>query len=276
VAGARVIQVVAAENFWGSIAEQLGGTHAKVSSVIVNPNSDPHAYEPTAGVLRAMTNADLVIINGLGYDSWATKAVQANGSSTQRVITVGEELNLAEDANPHRWYNPDDVERIARQIINDFKTIDPADSEYFNKQGVAFFTTAIAEYKTIISRIRAKYSGVPVGASESIFAMIAPALGLRLITPSTFLKAISQGTEPTASDKSTIDAQIKKHLIKVYVYNSQNATPDIQAQIAAAKSEGIPISSITETLVPATSSWENWQTSQLIALESALAKATGK
>ena len=106
--------------------------------------------------------------------------------------------------------------------------------------------------------------------------MIAPALGLKLLTPPSFLRAISEGTDPTASDKSTIDAQIKNRLIKVYVYNSQNATPDIQTQIAAAKAEGIPISTITETLTPPTDSWEQWQTSQLKSLSAALAKATGR
>lgn len=272
----RVVQVVAAENVWGSIAAELGGRHAKVTSIIVSPNVDPHAYEPTTGDLRAIADANLVLINGIGYDTWATKAVAANGPSTQQVITVGKELGLPDDANPHRWYSPDDVQRMVLRIITTYKAIDPTDSMYFDEQESAFESTATAEYKSMISQIRAKYSGVAVGASESIFAVLAPALGLKLLTPTSFLKAISQGTDPTAADKATIDEQIKNHLIKVYVYNSQNATPDIQSQITAAKAAGIPVSTITETLTPSTYTWEQWQTSQLKALSNALAKAVGK
>lgn len=276
VTSSRVVQVVAAENFWGSIAAQLGGEHARVTSIIVNPNSDPHSYEPTSGDLRTIADANLVVINGLGYDTWATKAVQANGSSAQRVITVGKELGLADNSNPHRWYNPDNVQQIVLRIISAYKAIDPSDSKYFDKQANVFNGTSTAEYKSIISHIRGKYSGVSVGASESIFAMLAPALGLKLLTPPTFLRAMSEGVDPTAADKSTIDAQIKNHLIKVYVYNSQNATPDIQSQITAAKAGGIPISTITETLTPPTDTWEQWQVSQLKSLSAALAKATGR
>jgi zinc/manganese transport system substrate-binding protein len=114
-----------------------------------------------------------------------------------------------------------------------------------------------------------------VGASESIFAPLAQALGLRLLTPPSFLEAISEGTEPTAADKQTIDRQIASHAIKVYVYNSQNATPDVQAQVDAARTAGIPVTTITETLSPASVTFQAWQVSELAALQAALAKATG-
>jgi zinc/manganese transport system substrate-binding protein len=127
-----------------------------------------------------------------------------------------------------------------------------------------------------IAAIKAGYAGTPVGASESIFAMFSPATGLDLRTPASFLKAISEGTDPTAADKATIDAQIKGKKIKVYVYNSQNATPDIQAQVKQATAQGIPVTTITETLTPAGASFQQWQVTQLNALQKALARATGK
>ena len=138
---------------------------------------------------------------------------------------------------------------------------------------MAFDTTATRAYKTVLAEIRARYAGTPVGASESIFAMIVPALGLDLVTPQGFLTAISQGTDPTAADKAAIDQQIKERRIKVYVYNAQNATPDIQSQIAEARSAGIPVTTITETMTPANATWEQWQTAQLVALRDALAMA---
>jgi zinc/manganese transport system substrate-binding protein len=269
-----VIQVVAAENFWGSIAAQLGGKRVKVTNIIDNPDADPHDYEPTAADGRAIASADFVLINGIGYDVWATKLAAANSNPARTALTVGELVGVADGGNPHRWYNPADVEKVVEEIVADYKKIDPADSAYFDTKRTAFEDTATAKYKAVIADIKAKYAGTPVGASESIFAMIAPALGLDLLTPPDFLKAISQGTDPSAGDKSTIDAQITGKKIKVYVYNTQNATPDIQRQVEEAKAAGIPISTITETMTPATASWEQWQTTQLTALRDALAQAS--
>jgi zinc/manganese transport system substrate-binding protein len=137
-------------------------------------------------------------------------------------------------------------------------------------------STNLKGYLDVIDQIKAAYAGTPVGASEPIFAMISPALGLNLLTPAAFLTAISEGSDPTAQDKATIDAQIKTKQIKVFVYNSQYATPDIQAQVNAAKAAGIPITTITETLTPAGASFQDWQVAQLTALKQALAQATGK
>jgi zinc/manganese transport system substrate-binding protein len=272
-AAESVIQVVAAENFWGSVAAQLGGSHVQVMSIIDSPDADPHDYEPTAADGRAIAAADLVVINGVGYDTWATKLSAANPNPDRTDLTVGELVGVAEGGNPHRWYNPDDVTKVVDQLTADYKRISPGDASYFDAQHTAFLTTGIAEYKAVIADIKAGYGGTPVGASESIFAMITPALGLDLITPPSFLKAISEGTDPTAGDRATIDAQIAGKKIKVYVYNSQNATPDVQAQIAAAKAHGIPVTTITETMTPATASWQQWQTAQLVALRDALAEA---
>jgi zinc/manganese transport system substrate-binding protein len=275
-AASKTIQVVAAENFWGSIAAQLGGSHVKVTSIIDNPNADPHDYEATAADGRAVASADLVLINGVGYDTWATKLAAANPAPDRAVLTVGDVVGAPADGNPHRWYNPDDVTKVVEALVADYKKLDPADAAAFDSQRTTFETTALADYKATIADIKATYAGVPVGASESIFAMVAPALGLDLVTPPSFLKAISEGTDPTAADKATIDAQITGKKIKVYVYNDQNATPDIQTQIAQAKAAGIPVSTITETMVPGNATWQAWQTAQLKALRDALAKATGR
>ena len=127
----------------------------------------------------------------------------------------------------------------------------------------------------MINDIKAKYAGTPVGASESIFAPLADALGLNLITPASFLKAISEGTDPSAADKTAIDAQITGKQIKVYVFNSQNSTPDVARKVEEAKKAGIPVTTVTETLSPAGASFQDWQVKQLQALQTALAQATG-
>ena len=274
--GTGVLRVVAAENFWGSIAAQLGGRQVDVVSVIDNPTVDPHSYEATAADGRAIAQADLVLLNGIGYDTWATKLVDANPSPRRVVITVGDLLGVAAGGNPHRWYNPADVQRVVSGLVAAYTRLEPARAAYFAQQETAFQTTALAPYRAVVADIDARYAGTPIGASESIVAMLAPALGLDLLTPPDFLRAVSQGIDPTAADKATIDAQINDHLIKVYVYNAQNATPDVAAQIALARAAGIPVTTITETMVPATATWEQWQTAQLVSLRDALAKATGR
>jgi zinc/manganese transport system substrate-binding protein len=271
-----VIDVVAAENFWGSLAEQLGGAHVKVTSIINNPDADPHDYEPTAADARLLSGAKLAIINGVGYDAWATKLAATNASSGRTDLTVGDLVGAKDGDNPHRWYNPDNVRAVMDQITADYKKIDPADASFFDSQHATVINTNLKTYFATIATIKASYAGTPVGASESIFAMMSPALGLNLLTPPAFLKAISEGTDPTAQDKATIDAQIAGKQIKVYVYNSQNATPDIQTQVKAAKAEGIPVTTITETMTPAGASFQDWQVAQLNTLAKALAQATGK
>ena len=268
-----VVQVAAAENFWGSIASQIGGVHAHVVSIITNPDTDPHSYEPSSNDARLIAGAHLVIENGIGYDPWVPQLLSAD-QTHPTVLDVGTLLGVADGGNPHRWYNPQDTQRVERTIVSDYQTLDPADAAYFAKQASIFTTVSLKPYRSAIEAIKAKYSGTPVGASESIFAMLAPALGLNLITPPTFLRATSEGTEVTTGDKETIDNQIKRHLIKIYVYNSQNVTPDVQAQLAEVRAEHIPYSTITETLTPARSTYEAWQTRQLLEIEAALAKAS--
>ncbi len=272
-ASAGTITIVAAENFWGSIASQLGGDKVEVTSIISSPDADPHDYEATASDGRAVATANMTIANGVGYDVWASDLARANPSDTRTDLVVGDVVGATEGDNPHRWYNPADVDKVVGAITADLKQRDPADADYFDAQRKTFNTTALADYKGVIDDIKAKYSGVKIGASESIVSMIAPALGLDLVTPGDFLTAITEGTDPTAADKSTIDTQISSGEIKVYLYNSQNATPDIQAQVDAAKAKGIPVVSITETMVPGDATWEQWQTAQLQELEKALAQA---
>jgi zinc/manganese transport system substrate-binding protein len=269
------LQVVAAENFWGSIAAQLGGDRTQVTSVISNPATDPHDYEPTATDARTMAGARLVIVNGIGYDPWASKLVAAD-SGGQLVLDVGKLVGIAPGGNPHRWYSPANVQQVIAAIVRDYDTLDPHDAAYFAQRERAFETKSLATYKRLISTIKRRFHGVAVGASESIFAPLAGALGLDLVTPPTFLNAISEGTEPTASDIEAINRQIAKRQIAVWVYNSQNSTPDVQRITDAARKRGIAVTTVTETLSPASATFQAWQVRELEALEAALAKATGR
>jgi zinc/manganese transport system substrate-binding protein len=272
----RRLEVVAAENVWGSIASQLGGRRVQVTSVVTSPATDPHDYEPTAADARAMAEGKLVIVNGIGYDPWATRLLAANPVHGRLVLTVGDVVGVEPGGNPHRWYSPGDVQEVIDAIVRAYTRLDPAGAGYFRRQRVSFETRGLARYTRLIAAIRRRYRGVPVGASESIFSPLAQALGLRLLTPPSFLKAISEGTEPTAADKSTADGQIARRQIEVWVVNSQNSTPDVQRLTDAARKRGIPVTTVTETLSPPSATFQSWQARQLAALAAALHRATGR
>ena len=270
------IAVVAAENFWGSIALQLGGAHVTETSIITNPDTDPHSYEATPNDAKLISGAQLFIQNGIGYDtSWAPKLVSANPASGRDVLTVGNVVGLKDGDNPHQWYSHDSVYKVIDAIVAEYKKQNPADAAYFDQQKQTFENTTLATYNQLESDIKAKYAGTPIGASESIVSPLADTVGLKMLTPYSFLKDISEGNDPSVADKTTIDSQIKGKQIKVYVYNSQNSTPDIAAQVSEAKAAGIPVTTVTETLSPAGASFQDWMTTELTALQAALAQATG-
>ncbi|NUR59000.1 MAG: zinc ABC transporter solute-binding protein [Catenulispora sp.] len=270
------LAVVAAENFWGSIAGQLGGDHVSVTSIINNPDTDPHSYEATPNDAKLIAGAQLFVQNGVGYDaSWAPKLVSANPASGRRVLTVGDVVGLKEGDNPHQWYSHDSVYKVIDAITAQYKELDPADAAYFDQQKQDFEGTTLAAYNRLEADIKAQYSNTPIGASESIVSPLADSTGLKMLTPYSFLKDISEGNDPSVADKSTIDAQIKGEQIKVYVYNSQNSTPDIAEQVKAAKDAGIPVAAVTETLSPAGASFQDWMVGELTSLKAALAQATG-
>ena len=134
----------------------------------------------------------------------------------------------------------------------------------------------LQRYHQLIASIKATYQGTPVGATESIFSYLAPSLGLKLITPDSYLNAVSEGQDISATDIATVNQQISQKLIKVLIYNSQNTPPNIQSLIDLTKSNNIPVATITETLTPATASFQDWQSAQLEGIQKALAQATGK
>jgi zinc/manganese transport system substrate-binding protein len=270
------LRVVAAENFWGSMAAQLGGDRVEVSSIIVNPSTDPHSYEPSAADARTMAGARLAIVNGVGYDNWAPKLLAASPASGRTVLNVGDLLGLKAGDNPHQWYSPASVQRVITQVVADYDRLDPAGAPYYAERELAFETKDLASYDKLRGEIRERYAGTPVGYSESIFRPLGEDLGLRLLTPYSFAKAVAEGTDVTAQAKQTVDEQAEDRKIEVWVFNSQNVTPDVQRVNELARAAGIPIATVTETLDPAGVTFEQWQVAELEGLLRALHEATGR
>ena len=274
-AAATPLKVVAGENFWGSIAAQLGGDKVQVTSIIANPNIDPHDYEPKPADARAVADSRYAIANGAGYDAWLSKMLEANPVEGRQLLDIGALVGKRAGDNPHFWYSPEYVRKVIDQISADYEKLDPADADYFERSHLQFVTVGLKDYTDTIRAIRQKYQGTPVGATENIFVYLAEPLGLKLLTPPKFMTAISEGEAPTAADKVIFDQQISQKGIKVLVINAQNSTPDTDALMQKAQTAGIAVVPVTETLTPATYSFQAWQTAQLRALQQALAQSSG-
>lgn len=265
-----VIRAVASIDAWGSLLVQLGGNRVRTTSIISSPDVDPHSYEPTTADGVTIARAQLVVVNGVGYDSWATKAVAANPSPGRAVVDVGQLVGVPAGGNPHQWYSHDSVYRVIAAITADLQRLDPADASYFAQQKTRLETVGFTDYNAVEQRIATQHKGEAVGASESIATPLADSVGLDLVTPASFLTAISEGTDPAPVDIARIDQQISGRRIRAYLDNTQNSTPDVAAQVDAATSAGVPVVGLTETLSPKGATFQAWQTAQLLALENAL------
>jgi len=273
----KVIQVVAAENFWGSLISQIGGNHVQVLSIVSDPNADPHEYESNANDARAISNADYVIENGAGYDTWVDKLLSAGGSNPNRkVLNVANLLGKKEGDNPHMWYSPTYVNEVSAQMENDLITIDPSDAGYYRAQ-YATLQSNLAEYQGRIADIKQQYSGTEVASTESIFVYLADAAGLDLISPPAFIDAVAEGNDPPADSIVQFENQLKSGKIQVLVYNEQTVTPLTESMKALAATEGIPVIGVTETIQPPDATFEEWMNAQILSLQNALnANALGQ
>jgi zinc/manganese transport system substrate-binding protein len=282
-ASGEVLQIAAAENFWGSIAAQIGGTHVQVLSVVSDPNADPHEYESNATDARAVATANYIIENGAGYDSWMDKLVGAganspagNFASGRTVLNVANLLGKKNGDNPHFWYDPDYVNTVAAQIEQDLAAIDPTNASAY-EANYTRLKTSLAQYQNRIATIKQQFGGTKVAATEDIFAYLANAAGLDLISPPAFTQAVAEGNDPPASSVVTFENQLKAGGIAVLVYNEQTVTPLTDNMKKLAAEQNIPVVGITETIQPPDMSFEDWMNAQLGALQNALnAKTLGQ
>jgi zinc/manganese transport system substrate-binding protein len=268
------LNVVAAENFWGSLAEQLGGNRVQVASILTDPNADPHEYTSNPADARLMAAAHYVITNGAGYDTWTDKLLAANPSSARKQLDIAKLLRMHAGDNPHFWYDPEYVTRVMFRITADYKALDPAHAAYFDSRRTAVIA-ALAPYRSRISAIRATFAGAKVGSTESIFEYMAHALRLNLISPPEFMKAVAEGTEPPASTVVEFGRQLASRQAKVLVYNTQTSTAVTTNLKQQASSARIPIVGISESLQPSGASFQDWQVGQLDALTRALRATAG-
>jgi len=273
---ASKIPVVAAENFWGSLISQLGGTHTQVLSIVTDPNADPHEYESNSRDAQAIATAAFVIVNGAGYDDWALKLISASNNPNQKVLNVADLLGKKEGDNPHFWYSPYYVNDTVKAMYSDLVSIDPADTAYYTQQ-YASLNSSLGQYNSRISEIRAQFAGRKVASTESIFVYLANATALDVVSPPAFMDAVAEGNDPPAQSVVQFQQLIQNGTVSVLVYNAQTVTPLTQNIKAMAAAKGIPIVAVTETIQPPDVSFQDWMNAELISLQNALnANALGQ
>jgi zinc/manganese transport system substrate-binding protein len=264
------LAVVAAENVYGDIVSQIGGSHVSVTSILSDPNADPHLFEPGTSNGLAVAKAALVVENGAGYDAFMTKLESAAPSSRRVVVTIADVLGVhGGDANPHLWYDVPALGRIAGAIAGGLERADPAHADAY-RAGLARFRTSLAPLRREVARIRARFAGAPVAYTEPVPGYLLTAAGLRNLAPEAFARAIEDGTEPTPQALKAMYDLISQRRIHVLLYNSQAVSPITKRLRDLARSDGIPVVPVTETL-PADRTFQQWQLEQAGALEAALA-----
>src|SRR5713226_8314850 len=268
------VAVLAVENFYGNLVHQLGGQCVNVTVILSDPDADPHAFQPTAGDIRAFQTAALVVLNGLGYDDFADKAVGAL-SRPPAVIRAGDVLGLQVGANPHVWYSAGYVDQLKAAITAKLKLVAPDASSYFDTQAAAL-DQSFGAYRQLIGEINGQFGNVPVGATESIFVDMAYATGLKLLSPPEFMQAIAEGNDPAAQDIAEFQNQLKGKQVKVLVYNVQTATPITEQLKGMARDANIPIVGVSETMPVGAQTFQGWQAGQLRLLLNALQKTTAQ
>ena len=261
------VKVVAAENFYGDVAGQIGGANVAVTSILTNPDDDPHLFEASPATAKALTDAKVVIVNGVDYDPWMEKLLSANKAAGRKEIVVAQLVGRKAGDNPHLWYEPDYVKAAAKVLTADLDAIDPANKTDYDK-GEAQFLDSLKPLDAKIADMRKKYAGQPVIASEPVFGYQAGLIGLKVHNEK-FALAVMNNAEPTASEVAAFENDLKGHKVKAMLYNAQASEPAVARLVQMAKDNAVPVVGVSET-EPTDSNYQKWMLGQLDALDAAL------
>ncbi len=261
------VKIVAAENFYGDVATQVGGVNVAVTSILSNPDDDPHLFEASASTAKALVDAKIVIVSGADYDPWMEKLLSAHKAPGRREILVAGLAHKKAGDNPHLWYNPATMKAVGNTLGVDLAIVDPAHRADYQK-GATAFAASLEPLEAKISAMRAKYAGQPITASEPVFGYMAELLGLNVHNEG-FALAVMNNTEPSASEVAGFEDDLKGHKVKVMLYNAQASEPAVQRLVQIAKDQKIPVVGVSET-EPADATYQQWMMSQLDALDKAL------
>jgi zinc/manganese transport system substrate-binding protein len=266
-ARAEPVKIVAAENFYGDVAKQLGSANVSVSSILTNPDQDPHLFEASASTARSIADARIIIFNGADYDPWMVKLFSASPRSGREVIEVAALVDKKAGDNPHLWYDPNAMPALAKRLTALLATVD-SDHRADYQQRLTRFERTLKPLDEKIAMLRQKYAGVPVTATEPVFGYMATAIGLNMRNED-FQLAIMNNSEPSPSQIAAFEKDLRSRAVKVLLYNNQASEETTKKMQAIAKDAGVPVVGISETEPPGTT-FQDWMLSQLNALDAAL------
>lgn len=266
-AHAAPVTIVAAENFYGDVAQQIGGPEVTVTSILSNPDQDPHLFETSPSVARAISGARIVIYSGIDYDPWMEKLLGAAANADRLVIDVAALAGRKTGDNPHIWYDTLTMLRFATKLTDDLCAIEPSQQTAF-RQRLAQFQQSLRPIGDKIAFLRRRLAGTSVTATEPVFGYMLTALGMK-VRDERFQLAVMNNTEPSASDVAAFESDLKDHRVKLLVYNGQASDPVAERMLKLAKASHIPVVAVTET-EPAGKNYQAWMTSELDAVARAL------
>ena len=266
-----VISIVAAENFYGDVAQQLAGPDATVTSVLSNPDQDPYLFEASPSVARNLSAAAIVVYNGADYDPWMTKLLAASGATSRKVIIVANLVHKKPGDNPHLWYDPATMPIYAKALAAALAERDPSHKADYD-QRLQVFLTSLRPLEATVADVHGRFAGTPVTATEPVFGYMATALGLKMRNER-FQLAVMNNTEPRASDVAAFENDLRKHQVHLLLYNSQASDAAAQRMVRIAQQSKIPVVGVTET-EPAGKTFQDWMMGQLNAVAQALSNSS--
>jgi zinc/manganese transport system substrate-binding protein len=265
------IAVVAAENQYGNVAAQIGGADVSVTSVESNPNTDPHSYEVSPDVAQEIGSAQVVVQNGIGYDDFMTKIESASPSASRRVLIVQQLLGLPDSTpNPHLWYEPATMPKVADALASDYAALQPAHAAYF-QANAARFIASLAPWLQALTRFKTEYPGTPVATTEPVADYMLTAAGADNLTPFGLQADVMNGVDPSPQDLSLQTALFTQHKVKVFVYNEQVTDALTQSFITAAQAAHVPVIGVYETMPTPGFTYQSWMLAEANALTGAVA-----
>ena len=267
---AGVISAVGAENEYANVLSQIGGRYVHVSSILDNPNTDPHTFEASASVAQEISAAQLIVQNGIGYDAFMNRIESASPNAARKVITASDVLGLPSSTpNPHLWYDPATMPAVAKAMAADLSALQPAHAAYF-RANLTAFDRSLAPWLTAMARFKAKYADVPVATTEPVADYMLRAMGADNLTPFRFQAGIMNGVDPSPQDISLVTSLFTQHKAKVFIYNQQ-VTDGLTTSIRqAAQQAGVPVVGVYETM-PSGYTYQSWMLAETAAIERAVA-----
>jgi zinc/manganese transport system substrate-binding protein len=268
--GTSTVAVVAGENEYGNVASQIGGRYVTVYSVDSNPNTDPHTYEATPSVGQKIAKANLLIENGVGYDTFMDSLASASPNSARKMISVQHLLRLPDStANPHLWYDPKTMPAVAQALASDLSALDPAHASTF-KANETKFVASLQPWVKAIAAFKATYAGTTAATTEPVADYLLTAMGINNRTPFQFQADIMNGTDPTPQDVSLEKGFFTKHQVKVFCYNQQVTDPLTDSIRQSALAAGIPVVGVYETMPVPGYNYQSWMMAELNAIKKAI------